>query len=90
MKKILYILSLTTFIGVFSSCSNDDDFTESIFDTTVPVVDATKATYKFDQWLYDNFMVPYNTDIQYRFDLSASDMNFQLTPAEYGRSQLLA
>lgn len=90
MKKILYIVSLTALVAALSSCRGDDDFTESIFNTDVQYVDATKATYKFDQWLYDNFMVPYNVDIRYRFDLSASDMNFQLTPADYERSQLLS
>lgn len=90
MKKIFYIMSLATIVVAFSSCRSEDDFSESIFDTTVPVVDDTKATYLFDQWLYDNFMKPYNVEVKYRFDLSASDLNFQLTPADYGRSQLLA
>ena len=83
-------MSLATIVVAFSSCRSEDDFSESIFDTTVPVVDETKATYLFDQWLYDNFMKPYNVEVKYRFDLSASDLNFQLTPADYGRSQLLA
>lgn len=90
MKKTLYILGFAAIVAAFSSCRNEDDFTESIFDTSVPVVDETKATYPFDQWLYDNFLVPYNVDVKYHFDLSASDLNFQLTPADYNRSQLLA
>ena len=90
MKKYLYIISLVSVVTAFSSCRGGDDFTESIFDTSVPVVDETKATYQFDKWLYENFVVPYNVDIKYRFDLSASDLNFQLTPADYNRSQLLA
>ena len=76
--------------GLVSSCRSEDDFTDSIFDTTVPVVDNSKSTAQFDQWLYDNFVVPYNVDVQYRFNFTASDMNFQLTPADYNRSQLLA
>ena len=90
MKKTLYIISIAAIIAAFSSCRGNDDFTDSIFDTTVPVVDPNKATYPFDMWLYENFLVPYNVDVQYRFDLSASDLNFQLTPADYNRSQLLA
>ena len=90
MKKILYIIGIAAIVAVFSSCRREDDFTDSIFDTNVPAVDPTKATYEFDQWLYDNFVVPYNVDVKYRFDLSASDLNFQLTPADYNRSQLLA
>lgn len=90
MKKILYIIGIVATVAAFSSCRGGDNFTDSVFDTEVPVVDPTKATYPFDQWLYDNFVVPYNVDVKYRFDLSASDMNFQLTPADYNRSQLLA
>lgn len=90
MKKIIYILSLVAVVATISSCRSEDDFTESIFDTSVPAVDSTSATYLFDQWLYDNFVVPYNVDVKYRFDMSASDLNFQLTPADYNRSQLLA
>ena len=83
-------MNIAAILAAFSSCRSDDDLTESIFDTSVPVLDETKATYPFDKWLYDNFLVPYNVDVKYRFDLSASDMNFQLTPADYNRSQLLA
>ena len=90
MKQILYILSLVAVMTAFSSCRSEDDFTESIFDTTVLTVDSTKATYLFDQWLYDNFVVPYNVDVKYRFDMAASDLQFQLTPADFNRSQLLA
>jgi len=90
MRKTLYIIGMAAMVAALSSCRGEDDFTESIFDTTVPVVDDTKTTYPFDQWLYDNFVVPYNVDVKYRFDLSASDLNYQLTPADYNRSQLLA
>jgi substrate import-associated zinc metallohydrolase lipoprotein len=90
MKKIIYMMSLAVLMLTFSSCRSEDDFTESIFRTDIPVVDNTKTTAPFDQWLYDNFLQPYNVEVQYRFNFTASDMNFQLTPADYGRSQLLA
>lgn len=90
MKKFYYIFGLTLVLVAFSSCRGGDCFTESIFDTSVPVLDENKATYEFDKWLYENFMVPYNVEVKYRFDLSASDLNFQLTPADYNRSQLLS
>ena len=90
MKKLIYLINIAAILAAFSSCRSGDDLTESIFDTNVPVLDETKATYPFDKWIYDNFLVPYNVDVKYRFDLSASDMNFQLTPADYNRSQLLA
>ncbi len=81
---------MAAMVLTYSSCRSEDDFTESIFDTTTPAVDKSLATADFDQWLYDNFLVPYNVEVQYRFNFTASDMNFQLTPADYNRSQLLA
>lgn len=73
----------------FTSCQ-EDKFTESIFDTTTPAVDPNEATAPFDQWLYENFVVPYNTQILYRFNLTSSQMQYQLAPADYKKSQLLA
>ena len=72
--------------GLCSSCSDDDDFTDSIFDASVEAVDKNSATAPFDQWLYDNFVVPYNTEIQYRFNYPASNLSFQLAPADYEKS----
>ena len=90
MKKIISLLSIVAFVAAFSSCRSEDDLTDSIFDTTVPVVDPNKATAPFDQWLYDNFVVPYNVEVQYQFNFPSSDLSFQLAPADYNRSQLLA
>ena len=90
MKKTICLISMSAILLAFTSCRSEDDFTESIFDTSIPAVDQTKASAEFDKWLYDNFLVPYNVEVQYRFNFPASDMNFQLTPADYNRSQLLA
>lgn len=88
MKKILYIMSVSALILGLTSCS-DDNFTESIYDTSVKTVDTNASTAEFDQWIYDNFTKPYNVEIQYRFNFSSSDMSFQLAPATYNKSQLL-
>ena len=89
MKKTIYILLFAAIAATFSSC-REDNFSESIFDTSIQAVDESKATYPFDKWLYDNFVVPYNTEIQYRFNFPASQMDYQLTPADYKKSQYLA
>lgn len=89
MKKIFGIIFVVIAMCGFTACSSDD-FTESIFDTSIAKVDTTSTTAPFDQWLYDNFVLPYNTEIQYKFNLNASDMGYQLAPADYGKSQLLA
>lgn len=90
MKKIIYFFLAISMGLSMTSCTNDDDFTASIFDTTVGAVDTTASTAPFDKWLYENFVLPYNTEIQYKFNLPASDLNFQLTPADYKKSQLLS
>ncbi len=91
MRKYIYkVLALSMGVSAFTACNNDDDLTASIFDTTTPVVDPNSSTAPFDQWLYDNFVVPYNTEIQYKFNFPASQLSYQLTPAEYQKSQLLS
>lgn len=87
-KTLLYIMSMALVLTV-GSCG-DDDFTASIYDTNIPAVDTTKSTAEFDQWLYDNFVVPYNVEVQYKFNQPASDYSFKLAPANYERSQLIA
>ena len=89
MKKIFNILMATVVGMSVTSCGDNDDFTDSIFDTSIEAVDKDATTAPFDQWLYDNFVVPYNTEIQYKFNYPASNLDFQLTPADYKKSQLL-
>ena len=79
-----------TAVTSFCSCGNDDDFSDSIFDTSTPAVNPNSTTAPFDQWLYDNFVVPYNLEIQYKFNLPASKMEYYLTGSDYKKSQLLA
>lgn len=89
-KKIIYVLSVAAVVMSFCSCRGGDDFTDSIFDTKIEAVDQNSATAPFDQWLYDNFVIPYNLEIQYKFNLLASKLEYQLTPADYDKSQMLA
>ena len=90
MRKFINITLVLAACVAMWSCSSEEDFTESIFDTDTPVVDNDAATAPFDKWLYDNFVVPYNTEIQYKFNFPASNLNFQLAPADYKKSQLLS
>ena len=90
MKKTIYALSLAALVLCVYSCRSNDDFTDTIFNTDIPDVDAKSATGPFDQWLYDNFVVPYNTEIQYKFNLPASKLEYLLAPSEYKKSQLLS
>lgn len=90
MKRIAYILLAVVSVA-FVACQNkDEDLTESIFDTETPAVDPNSATAVFDQWLYDNFVTKYNAEIEYKFNLLESNLDYQLTPAGYVQSQVLA
>jgi len=90
MKKIYSLIIAALAMVVISGCKEEDNFTESIFDTNIAAVDQSAGTVEFDQWLYDNFVVPFNTEVQYKFNYNASKMDYQLTPADYDKSQMLA
>lgn len=89
-KKYYIIMAMVVALTAFTACGDDDDFDASIFDTSIEAYDKDATTAPFDKWLYENFVVPYNTEIQYKFNYPASNLSFQLTPADYKKSQLLA
>lgn len=82
-KTIILILTLSFLAGCFTACS-DDDFGDSIFDTTPP------ERNEFDMWLLDNFVYPYNIDIKYRMEDIESDFRYTLVPATYDQSKNMA
>lgn len=90
MKKILYTLTVLATLFGAASCREEESFTESIFDTSIKSVDENASTAPFDKWLYEKFVVPYNTQIDYRLVFPATQMDYQVTPADYKKSQLLA
>ena len=90
MKKIFQSILALSAVLMVTACDEDEKFTESIVDTSISAVDQNAATAPFDQWLYDNFVVPYNTEIQYKFNFTASDLGYQLAPSDYKKSQLLS
>lgn len=90
MKKIYaLIMGCVLSLAMMTSC-NEDKFTDTIFPTDGKPYDETAATAPFDKWIYDNFLVPYNTAITYRMYFPASNLDYQLTPADYDKSVLLA
>ncbi|MCM1503738.1 MAG: putative zinc-binding metallopeptidase [Muribaculum sp.] len=92
MKRTKYLCaSVMAFVAVtlLPSCS-DDDFTESIFPTDVEDLDPTSYSYKFDKWLKQNFLDPYNLEFCYKMEDVETDMNYNLVPATYSNSQDIA
>ena len=89
MKSYIKIVICGLLLLSVYSCNNQDSFTESIFGD-VPVLDSTAATYPFDKWLYDTYMVPYNLEFLYKMQDVGSDISFNLVPATLDKSEILA
>ena len=62
---------------------------ETMNENSVIVVSQTKMN-DFDRWLEANFLLPYNIDFKYRFELNESDMNYFTIPADYEYSIVMA
>ena len=91
--KIITLFAAAAFVLTFgfsvSSCS-DDNFTESIFDTTEHPLDEAQYTFPLDTFLKVNFLEPYNLRFIYRMQDIGSDMQKNLVPAAYDKSVDLA
>lgn len=86
MKYIKYLLTsavVAVALPVFTACGDDDDFTETIFPTDEDVLDPSSYSYKFDKWIIDNFLTPYNLEFCYKMEDVETDMNYNLVPATY-------
>ena len=73
----------------FVSCS-DDDLGPSIFDTTEYPLDRSNYSFPLDSFLKAEFLKPYNVKVIYRMEDIGSDMDKNLVPASYDKSEQLA
>ena len=87
--KITFIALLASIAMGFVSCS-DDDFTETIFDTTDYPLDRSEYTFPLDTFVKVNFLEPYNLRYLYKMQDIGSDMNYNLVPCTYDQSVTLA
>ena len=62
---------------------------ETMSENSVIKVTETKKN-DFDRWLEVNFLLPYNIDFKYRFEMNESDMNYFTIPADYEYSIVMA
>lgn len=77
-KNIIYLIAILLMTS-FISCDNDDvDKNNSVFDE-----DILPAKNEFDNWLENNFRVPYNTQVVYQFDFMDTDFSYNLTPPKF-------
>ena len=85
LRRFLYILlPLVAGGGVGASCSGDDLSPTSIFP------DASQPADPFDQWIYANYVKPYNIDLKYRLEDKETDYQYYLVPAARRQSEQLA
>jgi substrate import-associated zinc metallohydrolase lipoprotein len=86
----LLLIAVATLSLGFVSCSDDDDFDSSIFDTVNHPLDKTAFTFPLDTFVKVNFLEPYNLRFIYRMEDIGSDMRKNLVPAAYDKSCELA
>ncbi len=88
-RHILAIIVLAIIATTFLACS-DDDFTESIFDTTEYYLDPNSYTFPLDTFIKVEYLEPYNLRFIYKMEDIGSDMQKNLIPAAYDKSTELA
>jgi substrate import-associated zinc metallohydrolase lipoprotein len=90
MKKIIFHIVLTGLVlTTLVSCSKEDEFGPSIFDTTEKL-DESSASYAFDLWLKESYLIPYNLDFRYRMQDVGSDQDYNLVPTSLEKSKQMA
>ena len=82
-RTILY--SLVALLGLTLTACVKDEMSEK----SVITVSKTKRN-DFDRWLEANFLLPYNIDFKYRFEMNESDMNYFTIQADYEYSIVMA
>ena len=85
MKRILYFCFIVAALTLGTTSCVKDEMSEN----SVIVVSQTKQN-DFDKWLEANFLLPYNIDFKYRFEMNESDMNYFTIPADYEYSIVMA
>ena len=83
-RSILHIAIVLAVLCAASACVKDEMSPNSVITVT-----QTKQN-DFDRWLAANFLLPYNIDFKYRFEMNESDMNYFTIPADYEYSVVMA
>lgn len=77
--KFLLLLLLLPFL---SACADEDDVSD------IPLPDLSGQSWEkgpIDHWLYENFVLPYNIEVKYRFDRYELALNRTLVPPREDR-----
>lgn len=84
MTKYMKYLSAILAVILLSSCAKEE------LDSNSQIIDSSVKQNKFDEWLSENYVLPYNIEFIYRMEYIESDMNYYLVPAEYNKSVQIA
>lgn len=85
MKKYIFILGIAASLLNFTSCSEDDLDSKSIFEDQ-PVSEQND----FDKWILANYTMPYNISLKYHMEDIESNHDYTLAPADFDKSVSLA
>lgn len=91
MKYIQHIsiIALVLVMGLMTSCDKNELDSQSIYkDAQWP--DSTLASYEFDSWLNNNYVLVYNINFRYRLQDESTDMDYNLIPVGYDQAQITA
>ncbi len=86
----LFFLGVLGLVSLCLTSCSDDELGSSIFDTTQTSLDRSLATFPLDTFLLKNYQEPYNLKFIYKLQDIGSDMNKNLTPADYEKACELA
>lgn len=84
LKKYLLLPALMGLTMV--SCYNET-LGPTIFPTDPEEKDPNGYTYKFDKWVEENFLIPYNLDFKYCMEDIESSMDYNLVPATFDNAR---
>lgn len=84
MKRHIVSILITACLCCTTACDRDEMSDGTIFDTSVPYRN------EVDQWLYNNFTLPYNIDVKYKWEDLESAMTYDLSPASADNAYKLA
>lgn len=85
MKKTYIVFALLAMVfGLLTSCSEEKLNSHTIFP------DVTDKPDHLEEWIADNYLLPYNVDFQYKLDEIETDRKHNLVPADSAKSAKLA
>ncbi len=84
MKNIFLAIITASLCLAFFSCSEDKLSDKSIF------AEDNEKRDSLDQWLYDNYTLPYNISVKYKLEDIETDMYYHLIPADSAKSAKIA